>query len=103
MMYGNETEMKSSQSGNTAMAPRHEGCPAAAPTSRSGEKTPERAAWLDHLPEVLRKLEHLWALTPGAPLDGEEPSCSGSILKPISIITTANHGRSMDGFEQLNL
>jgi streptomycin 6-kinase len=39
-------------------------------------KTPERAAWLDHLPDVLRKPERLWALTPDAPLDGEEPSCS---------------------------
>jgi streptomycin 6-kinase len=39
-------------------------------------KTPERAAWLDHLPDVLRKLEHLWALTPDDSLDGEEPSCS---------------------------
>lgn len=39
-------------------------------------KTAERAAWLGHLPDVLRKLERLWALTPDAPLDGEEPSCS---------------------------
>jgi streptomycin 6-kinase len=39
-------------------------------------KTPERAAWLDRLPEVLQSLEHLWALTPDAPLDAEEPSCS---------------------------
>ena len=39
-------------------------------------KTPERSAWLEHLPDVLRKLEHVWALTPDAPLDGEEPSCS---------------------------
>jgi hypothetical protein len=37
---------------------------------------PERAAWLDRLPGMLRRLEHLWALTPDAPLDGEEPSCS---------------------------
>jgi streptomycin 6-kinase len=39
-------------------------------------KTPERAVWLDRLPDVLRSLEHLWALTPDAPLDAEEPSCS---------------------------
>jgi streptomycin 6-kinase len=39
-------------------------------------KTPERAAWLDRLPDVLRSLEQLWALTPDAPLDAEEPSCS---------------------------
>ena len=39
-------------------------------------KSPERAAWLDRLPDMLRRLEQLWALTPDAPLDGEEPSCS---------------------------
>src|ERR1051325_5080435 len=39
-------------------------------------KTLKRAAWLDQLPEVLRKLEQLWALTPDAALDGEEPTCS---------------------------
>jgi streptomycin 6-kinase len=39
-------------------------------------KTPDRAAWLDRLPDVLRKLEHVWALTPDAPLDGEEPTRS---------------------------
>ena len=39
-------------------------------------KSPERVAWLDRLPDVLRKLEQLWALTPDAPLNGEEPSCS---------------------------
>jgi streptomycin 6-kinase len=37
---------------------------------------PERAEWLDRLPDTLRGLERLWALTPDAPLDGEEPSCS---------------------------
>ena len=39
-------------------------------------KSPERVAWLDRLPDVLRNLEHLWSLTPDAPLDAEEPSCS---------------------------
>ena len=39
-------------------------------------KTPELAAWLDRLPDVLRSLEHLWALTPDTPLDAEEPTCS---------------------------
>jgi streptomycin 6-kinase len=38
--------------------------------------TPERKAWLDQLPDVLRSLEHSWALTPDTPLDGEDPSCS---------------------------
>ena len=37
---------------------------------------PERAEWFDRLPDTLRRLERLWALTPDAPLDGEEPSCS---------------------------
>jgi streptomycin 6-kinase len=38
--------------------------------------TPERAAWLDRLPETLRRLEHSWALRLDTPLDAEEPSCS---------------------------
>ena len=38
--------------------------------------TPEHAAWLDRLPDVLRRLEHRWELTPDTPLHGEEPSCS---------------------------
>jgi len=39
-------------------------------------KTLKRAAWLDQLPEVLRKLEQLWALTPDAVLEGEDPTCA---------------------------
>jgi streptomycin 6-kinase len=39
-------------------------------------KSPERAAWLDRLPDVLRSLEHVWALTLDAPLHAEESSCS---------------------------
>jgi streptomycin 6-kinase len=46
---------------------------------------PERAEWLDRLPDTLRRLERLWALTPDAPLDGEEPSCSY-----VSAVRTAN-------------
>jgi streptomycin 6-kinase len=42
----------------------------------SCHKTPERAAWLDHLPDVVRNLEHKWSLTLDAPFDGEEVSCS---------------------------
>jgi len=38
--------------------------------------TPERAAWLDRLPDALRKLERQWSLTFGAPFDGEEVSCA---------------------------
>jgi len=39
-------------------------------------KTPERAAWLERLPDVLRDLEHRWSLEIGRPFDGEEISCS---------------------------
>ncbi len=39
-------------------------------------KTPKRAAWLNQMPDTLRKLEQLWSLTPEGPLEGEEPSCS---------------------------
>jgi len=33
-------------------------------------KTPQRAAWLDRLPDALRNLEHRWSLTLGPPIDG---------------------------------
>jgi streptomycin 6-kinase len=39
-------------------------------------RTPERAAWLEGLPEVLRELEGRWSLTLGTPFDGEEVSCA---------------------------
>ena len=39
-------------------------------------KTPERAAWLDRLPDALRNLERRWSLTLGAPFDGEDVSCA---------------------------
>ena len=42
----------------------------------SCRKTPQRAAWLDRLPDVLRGLEHRWSLTLDAPFDGDEVSCS---------------------------
>jgi streptomycin 6-kinase len=42
----------------------------------SCRKTPERAAWLDRLPDMVHELEHRWSLTPDAPLHGEDPSCS---------------------------
>lgn len=42
----------------------------------SCRKTPERAAWLDHLPDVLRILERRWSLTLDAPFNGEVVSCS---------------------------
>jgi streptomycin 6-kinase len=39
-------------------------------------KTPARAAWLDRLPDALRKLERRWSLTLGAPFDGEDVTCA---------------------------
>ena len=42
----------------------------------SCRKTPERAAWLNRLPDAVEKLTHLWALKLDRPLDPEEASCS---------------------------
>ena len=39
-------------------------------------KSPERMAWLARLPDVVQKLERQWELTLGAPLAGQDPSCS---------------------------
>jgi streptomycin 6-kinase len=39
-------------------------------------KSPERAAWLRRLPEVLRDLKRRWSLKLGAPFEGEELSCA---------------------------
>jgi streptomycin 6-kinase len=39
-------------------------------------KTPERAAWLQRLPDTLRDLERRWSLTLDAPFDSEEVSCA---------------------------
>ncbi len=39
-------------------------------------KTPERAAWLKRLPDVLVSLERRWALSLGVPFGGEKVSCS---------------------------
>lgn len=44
-------------------------------------KSPERAAWLEQLPTVVRKLERRWSLTLGAPFDG--PEVSGSWVAPV--------------------
>lgn len=40
-----------------------------------GQK-PERAAWLDRLPDTLRILERRWALTLDVPFDNDEVSCA---------------------------
>jgi len=39
-------------------------------------KTPDRAAWLKRLPDVVEELRHLWELQPGRPLNAEEATCS---------------------------
>ena len=39
-------------------------------------KTPERAAWLDQLPNAVGGLERRWSLIVGAPFDGEDVSCA---------------------------
>jgi len=38
----------------------------------SCHKTPQRSAWLERLPNVLRNLEHRWSLTLDAPFDDDE-------------------------------
>jgi len=42
----------------------------------SCHKTPQRAAWLERLPDMLRSLEHRWSLTLYSPFDDDEVSCS---------------------------
>lgn len=42
----------------------------------SCRKTPQRADWLERLPDVPRNLEHRWSLALDARLDDEEASCS---------------------------
>jgi streptomycin 6-kinase len=42
----------------------------------SCRKTPERAAWLARLPDMVHELERRWNLTPDVPLHGEDPTCS---------------------------
>lgn len=39
-------------------------------------RAPERLAWLDQLPRVIRELQDRWSLSLGAPFDGGEVSCS---------------------------
>lgn len=40
------------------------------------ERVPERSAWLDTLPRVVRELEDRWRLSLETPFDGNEVSCS---------------------------
>jgi len=39
-------------------------------------KTPEAAAWLERLPEILRSAERRWSLKVGSPFDNHEVSCA---------------------------
>jgi len=39
-------------------------------------KSPERLTWLESLPAAVEQLKDRWAVTPDAPLCGEEPTCS---------------------------
>ncbi len=39
-------------------------------------KTPEGAAWLDRLPEILRRVERRWSLIVGTPFANDEVSCA---------------------------
>ncbi len=39
-------------------------------------KTPEGAAWLERLPEIVRSVERRWSLSVGAPFDNNEVSCA---------------------------
>ncbi len=39
-------------------------------------RTPERAAWLERLPNALRSLQRRWSLALGTPFDGDEVSCA---------------------------
>jgi len=39
-------------------------------------RTPEGAAWLERLPEILRSVERRWSLSVGAPFDNNEVSCA---------------------------
>jgi streptomycin 6-kinase len=52
-------------------------------------KTPERAAWLNRLPDAVRNLERRWSLTLGAPFDGEEVSCAWVAPVALADATTA--------------
>ena len=42
----------------------------------SCRRTPERRAWLERLPDVLRTLAHRWSLILGVPFDDDEVSCA---------------------------
>jgi len=37
---------------------------------------PERAEWLERLPEAIRALERRWSLTLGAPFEGDDATCA---------------------------
>jgi streptomycin 6-kinase len=51
----------------------------------SCRKTPDRSAWLDQLPDVVRNLEHRWSLTLGAPY--QKVSCAW--VAPVTLVNGA--------------
>jgi streptomycin 6-kinase len=44
--------------------------------AESCDRTPERSAWLERLPDVIHELQERWSLSLEAPFDGEDVSCS---------------------------
>jgi streptomycin 6-kinase len=51
--------------------------------ARHCRKTPERAAWLDQLPNTIRTMAERWSLTVGSPIDG--PHVSASWVAPATL------------------
>ncbi|HJQ65020.1 MAG TPA: aminoglycoside phosphotransferase family protein [Gemmatimonadales bacterium] len=47
-----------------------------APLAENCRKTPERAAWLERLPDTVRELERCWSIVAGPPFDSVEMSCA---------------------------
>ena len=47
-----------------------------APLAEHCRKTPERAAWLERLPDTVRELERRWSILVGPPFDSGETSCA---------------------------
>lgn len=44
--------------------------------AESCDRAPERSAWLERLPDVIRELQDRWSLSLKAPFDGDDVSCS---------------------------
>ncbi|MFL6260004.1 MAG: aminoglycoside phosphotransferase family protein [Thermoanaerobaculia bacterium] len=46
------------------------------PLAESCDRTPERRAWLERLPDAIHELQDRWSLSLEAPFDGDDVSCS---------------------------